>query len=175
MSKRTIKDDAPLSSDCAKKSRLLDEGPKFRVSSQEELDINILRFQNCKLSERLETRIKAESDLRQRIEQLEKKQTSTEAILFVVNRYWNQLNEDLRISLQRFDAEASQEDGEQRVDNEATSTFLSQLSNWDQEELEESLRQRVEVSTRAVAKILQAFDRLLQRSDKICSAINGIF
>ena len=156
-----------------KKSRLLDEGPKFHVSSQEELDINILRFQNRKLSERLRIRNEIESDLKARIEQLEKKQTSTEAIVFVINRYWNQFNEDLRILLQRFDAQVSVDSEEERTTqrDESTTSFLSRLSN--QDELEESLQQRVDVSIRAVAKILHAFDRIVQRNDKITGLLNG--
>lgn len=47
--------------------------------------------------------------MRQRIEQLEKRQTQDDAVLNVVNRYWNQLNEDIRVLLQRFDAETADE------------------------------------------------------------------
>lgn len=47
--------------------------------------------------------------MRQRIEQLEKRQTQDDAVLCVVNRYWNQLNEDIRVLLQRFDAETADE------------------------------------------------------------------
>lgn len=61
------------------------------------------------ISQRIEQRIRCESELRQRIEQLEKRQTQDDAVLNVVNRYWNQLNEDIRVLLQRFDAETSDE------------------------------------------------------------------
>lgn len=50
-----------------------------------------------------------ENDLRGRIEQLEKRQTQDDLVLNVINRYWNQLNEDIRILLQRFDSETSDE------------------------------------------------------------------
>uniref|UniRef100_T1ILJ5 E3 ubiquitin protein ligase n=1 Tax=Strigamia maritima TaxID=126957 RepID=T1ILJ5_STRMM len=53
--------------------------------------------------------VEGEGELRQRIEQLEKRQTQDDAVLCVVNRYWNQLNEDIRVLLQRFDAETSDE------------------------------------------------------------------
>ncbi|XP_054724010.1 E3 ubiquitin-protein ligase BRE1A-like isoform X2 [Uloborus diversus] len=142
------------------------------VSTQEEMDMKVLQFQNRKLTERLEQRQRQEGDLRQRIEQLEKRQTSDEAVLCVVNRYWNQLNEDLRILLQRFDAETSDE-YENRNENEATTSFLALLGQWDREELEEKLAQRVQVSTRAVAKVLQAFDRIVQRNHKIMLALKG--
>lgn len=59
--------------------------------------------------QRIEQRIRCEGELRQRIEQLEKRQTQDDAVLNVVNRYWNQLNEDVRVLLQRFDAETADE------------------------------------------------------------------
>lgn len=58
-------------------------------------------------------------------------------------------------------------------ENEATTSFLMQLSTWDKEELDAQLANRVQVSKRAVAKVLQAFDRLQQRNDKIWRAIKG--
>lgn len=61
------------------------------------------------LIKRLEQRHRVEAELRQRIEQLEKRQTQDDAVLNVVNRYWNQLNEDIRVLLQRFDAETADE------------------------------------------------------------------
>lgn len=79
------------------------------VSTLEELDIKVLQFQNKKLAQRIEQRIRCEAELRQRIEQLEKRQTQDDAVLNVVNRYWNQLNEDIRVLLQRFDAETADE------------------------------------------------------------------
>ncbi len=50
-----------------------------------------LQFQNKKLVERIELRRKAENELRQRIEQLEQRQTTDDAVLCIVNRYWNQV------------------------------------------------------------------------------------
>lgn len=131
-----------------------------------------LQFQNRKLAQRLDQRIRQESELRARVEQLEKRQTSDEGVLTVVNRYWNQLNEDLRVLLQRFDSEAWDE-SEQRNEAEATTSFLGMLLHWDREELDEKLAQRVQVSTRAVAKLLQAFDRLVQRNHKVMLALQG--
>lgn len=60
--------------------------------------------------------------MRQRIEQLEKRQMQDDAVLNVINRYWNQLNEDVRILLQRFDAETADE-------NESKSKMSLNISN----------------------------------------------
>lgn len=145
-----------------------------------------------------------EAELRQRIEQLEKRQMQDDAVLNVVNRYWNQLNEDIRILLQRFDAETADEseNKSKRIlkevqynssifsrrnffkqifpffvtdESEATTSFLMQLSSWDKEELDEKLANRVQVSKRAVSKVVQAFDRMSQRNEKITLALKGQF
>lgn len=72
--------------------------------------VNIYYFSHTiNLPQRLEQRHRVEAELRQRIEQLEKRQMQDDAVLNVVNRYWNQLNEDIRVLLQRFDAETADE------------------------------------------------------------------
>ena len=53
--------------------------------------MKVLQFQNKKLVERIEQRRRAEEDLRRRIEQLEQRQTTDDAVLCIVNRYWNQV------------------------------------------------------------------------------------
>ena len=53
--------------------------------------MKVLVFQNKKLSERIEQRKKAENELRKRIEQLENRQRTDDAVLMIVNRYWNQV------------------------------------------------------------------------------------
>lgn len=58
-------------------------------------------------------------------------------------------------------------------EGEATTSFLLQLSTWDKEELDDKLANRVQVSKRAVAKVIQAFDRLMQRNEKITLALKG--
>lgn len=82
------------------------------------------------------------------------------------------MNEDVRILLQRFDAETADEN-ESRNESEQTTSFLALLSTWDKDELDEKLANRVLVSQRAVAKLIQAFDRLLQRNHKITQALKG--
>lgn len=134
------------------------------------MDKQTLLFQNRKLTERIEQRRKAEAELLVRIEQLEKRQITDDAVLCVINRYWNQLDEDLRIMLSRFDSETTDED-EHKNQSDATTSFLAQVSSWDNVEIEERLRQRVGFSTRAVGKLLLAFDRIIQRNERLSSAI----
>lgn len=80
------------------------------------------------------------------------------------------MNEDVRILLQRFDAETGDE-SEKDNEHESTTSFLTQLATWHKEELDEKLASRVQVSQRAVAKIIQVFDHMIQRNDKLFRAI----
>lgn len=136
------------------------------ISTSKEMNIEVLKYQNKKLAQRIEQRKRCEAELRLRIDQLESRQMQDDSVLNVVNRYWNQFNEDIRVLLQRFDAETADE-LENKNESEVTTSFIMQLSTWDKEELDEKLANRVLVSKRAVAKLIQVFDRLMQRTDKI--------
>ena len=57
-------------------------------------------------------------------------------LLLPLPRYWNQLDEDLRIMLERFDAETADE-VEHKNQSDATTSFLAQVSSWDNTEMEE--------------------------------------
>lgn len=58
-------------------------------------------------------------------------------------------------------------------ENEVTTSFLTQLSTWDKEELDDKLANRVQVSKRAVAKVVQVIDRLMQRNEKFSMALRS--
>ena len=55
------------------------------------MDMKVLQFQNKKLVERIDQRKRAEEELHKRIEQLENRQRTDDAVLMIVNRYWNQV------------------------------------------------------------------------------------
>lgn len=55
--------------------------------------MKVLRFQNKKLAERVEQRKRAEDELKRRIDQLENRQRTDDAVLMIVNRYWNQVSQ----------------------------------------------------------------------------------
>ena len=124
------------------------------VANLDELEVKTLKFQNQKLGQRLTQRLALEEDLKLRIDQLERRQTQDDAVINVIHRYWNQLNEDMRTLLQRFDAETGDEE-EKSEESEATTSFLTQLATWHKQELDDKLASRVQVSQRAVAKIIQ--------------------
>lgn len=162
--KRQATDEPGGSDPPDKKLPRFDPAQLGNISSLEELDVKVLAFQNKKLCERIDQRRLAEEELQRRIEQLENRQRHDDAMLVIVNRYWNQLDEDVRVLLQRFDAETA-DDSES--ESPETTAFLTLLSTWDKQEIEQKLGQRVEFSKRAIGKLLQAFDRLLQRNDRL--------
>ena len=59
-------------------------------------------------------------------------------------------------------------------ETEAATSFLMQLSTWDKEELDEKLANRVQVSKRAVAKIIQVYDRLLLKYEKMLNFLESL-
>jgi len=141
------------------------------ISNLEELEMKTLQFQNQKLGMRLNQRIQIEDDLRLKIDKLEQRQTQDDAVINVIHRYWNQLNEDIRILLLRFDAETGDE-SEKDNESESTKSFLAQLATWHKEELDEKLANKVQVSQRAVAKIIQVFDHMIQRNEKLSQSLS---
>ncbi|KAF6019457.1 Bre1 [Bugula neritina] len=139
------------------------------VSSCDEMNTKLLRFQNRKLAERIEVRRRTEAELRTRIEQLETRLTTDDDVLMIVNRYWNQLDEDVRVLLQRFDADTAIA---REAESESTISFLNQLATWDKEEMNAKLQQRVGFSKRAIGKLLQAFDGVLQRYENLTALLS---
>lgn len=59
-------------------------------------------------------------------------------------------------------------------ESEAATSFLMQLSTWDKKELDEKLANRVQVSKRAVAKIIQVYDRLLLKYEKMMNFLETL-
>lgn len=49
-----------------------------------------------------------------------------------------------------------------------------QLSTWDKKELDDKLANRVQVSKRAVAKIIQVYDRLLLKYEKMLNFLETL-
>ncbi|CAD5122519.1 DgyrCDS10941 [Dimorphilus gyrociliatus] len=139
---------------------------KLSVASIEELDINVLQFQNRKLADKLQFHRKQQDESCKRIDQLEQRQSRDDAVLCIINRYWNMLDDNVGILLKRFDAQTADE-AEQEKQMKSVTSFIAQLGEWDQQEMEDKLYQRVELSKRYIGKLLQAYDRLVQHHTKV--------
>ena len=118
------------------------------------MDIKVLRIQNKNLSERLIQRQKLEAELRERINQLQNRKAEDDNKFYLIDRYWTQLDEDLRIMLERFDTESLPDYSSQSVRK-----FLSKLNDWDKDEMDDLLAERVKFTTQTVAKLVSNYDR----------------
>jgi E3 ubiquitin-protein ligase BRE1 len=148
------------------------------------LDIKVLKIQNKNLSERLVQRQKLENELREKLDKINERKLSDDNKICIVDRYWTQLDEDLRIILERFDSSnlaneeqitsgsntnnpkvnSKSKDINQIKSGAATPAaalrnFLAKLNDWDKVEIEENLKDRVKFTTQTVAKLITNFDK----------------
>ncbi|XP_040176920.1 E3 ubiquitin-protein ligase BRE1A [Rana temporaria] len=169
------------------------------VSSTEEQDLRTLQVKNKKLAGMLDQRQAIEDELRDRIETLEKRQATDDASLLIINRYWSQFDENIRILLGRYDLdqdlgeflterkalsipepEPDSDSNSERKDIERAEgisdqplSFLATLASSSSEEIESQLQERVESSRRAVARIVSVYDRLHTRLDQLSSKLES--
>ncbi|XP_077777850.1 E3 ubiquitin-protein ligase BRE1A isoform X3 [Podarcis muralis] len=169
------------------------------VSSTEELDIRTLQTKNRKLAEMLDQRQAIEDELREHIEKLERRQATDDASLLIVNRYWSQFDENIRIILKRYDldqglgdllserkalvvpepepdSDSNQERKEERERGEIFEpafSFLATLASSTSEEMESQLQERVESSRRVVTQIVTMYDKLQERVDVLSQKLNS--
>ncbi|XP_068946723.1 E3 ubiquitin-protein ligase BRE1A [Petaurus breviceps papuanus] len=169
------------------------------VSSTEELDIRTLQTKNRKLAEMLDQRQAIEDELREHIEKLERRQATDDASLLIVNRYWSQFDENIRIILKRYDLEQGLGDllterkalvvpepepdsdsNQERKDDrergeglEPAFSFLATLASSTSEEMESQLQERVESSRRAVSQIVTVYDKLQEKVDVLSRKLNS--
>ncbi|XP_026539245.1 E3 ubiquitin-protein ligase BRE1A [Notechis scutatus] len=169
------------------------------VSSTEELDIRTLQTKNRKLAEMLDQRQVIEDELREHIEKLEKRQATDDASLLIVNRYWSQFDENIRIILKRYDLdqglgdllserkalvvpepEPDSDSNQERKDErdrgeifEPAFSFLATLASSTSEEMESQLQERFESSRRAVTQIVSMYDKLQERVDVLSQKLNS--
>ncbi|XP_070598506.1 E3 ubiquitin-protein ligase BRE1A isoform X1 [Erythrolamprus reginae] len=169
------------------------------VSSTEELDIRTLQTKNRKLAEMLDQRQGIEDELREHIEKLEKRQATDDASLLIINRYWSQFDENIRIILKRYDLdqglgdllserkalvvpepEPDSDSNQERKDErdrgeifEPAFSFLATLASSTSEEMESQLQERCEASRRAVTQIVTMYDKLQERVDVLTQKLNS--
>ncbi|XP_066470135.1 E3 ubiquitin-protein ligase BRE1A [Tiliqua scincoides] len=169
------------------------------VSSTEELDIRTLQTKNRKLAEMLDQRQAIEDELREHIEKLERRQATDDASLLIVNRYWSQFDENIRIILKRYDLdqglgdllserkalvvpepEPDSDSNQERKDErergerfEPAFSFLATLASSTSEEMESQLQERVESSRRAVTQIVTMYDKLQERVAVLSQKLNS--
>uniref|UniRef100_H2YL06 E3 ubiquitin protein ligase n=1 Tax=Ciona savignyi TaxID=51511 RepID=H2YL06_CIOSA len=164
------------------------------ISSLEEMDLKTLKFQNKKLSERIEVRRQVERELEAQIETMQAKQTATDATLSLVNRYWDQLDENIKITLQRLGEETMEEIEENSTQDEddlkkkcenvwhgmrdiASILFLAfhrLLSDSEFPVIKENVAGRLDFSRKAFAKVVDSQTALHKFVHLICFLVHSI-
>lgn len=130
------------------------------------------------------------NELKALLEQQQMKHSEDQLKIFLVNRVWNQLNDDMRLMLQRFEDQI--EDGGSTKDSSTTAANNSpvaaspdtadessnhavtrSLGNCDKEELEEQMNDHTEISKLLLSKLMTVFDRVVQRNENVMRALKG--
>ncbi|XP_068596342.1 E3 ubiquitin-protein ligase BRE1A [Brachionichthys hirsutus] len=163
------------------------------VSNSEEQDIKALQAKNRKLGEALDLRQVIEDELRERIERLETRQATDDASLLILNRYWNQFDENVQLTIRRYDRTSSEPekcqagegrnlkpdtpepDGDSNQERakdrgqqgEAANSFLATLASSSSEEMEAELQERVESSQKQAAHVVEICECLKSTVDRL--------
>lgn len=122
------------------------------ISTEDEMNLKVLQFQNKKLGERLEELKIEEEKLKEQVDKLKKQRESDLDIISVINRHWMQLDEDIKTILQRYEG-IVEEDSEQ-TSNEATLSYLDFLANLDSEEVRQEVAKRSAATKEHTRKLL---------------------
>ncbi|XP_019901612.1 E3 ubiquitin-protein ligase BRE1A isoform X2 [Esox lucius] len=156
------------------------------VSNLEEQDVKALQVKNRKLGESLDQRQVIEDELRERIERLETRQATDDASLLILNRYWNQFDDNVRLIGRRYDQsgiepvetpsgegrslkpDTPEPDGDSNQERakdrghqgETNPSFLATLASSSSEEMEAELQERVESSQKQANRVVEIYDSL---------------
>ncbi|XP_063046757.1 E3 ubiquitin-protein ligase BRE1A isoform X2 [Engraulis encrasicolus] len=169
------------------------------VSNPEEQDIKALQAKNRKLGESLDQRQVIEDELRERVERLETRQATDDASLLILNRYWNQFDENVRLITQRYDqsgnepadshvpegrslkpdtpepdGDSNQERAKDRgQQGEASSSFLATLASSSSEEMEAELQERVESSCKQAGRVVDVYTSLKATVEQLKKTVDS--
>lgn len=140
------------------------------VSTEEELDIKVLKAQNARLYATLEERKSQEEEFKGRLARLERIRKNDQNIISSMNISWNQLDEDVTLLLQRF-----QDLGDDlpQGKSETTVAFLEKLSNRTTKGIQEELGKRVMHTGNMVRKLVVKLEAILVRSKDVSDMINA--
>ncbi|KAM6952138.1 E3 ubiquitin-protein ligase BRE1A [Lycodopsis pacificus] len=169
------------------------------VSNSEEQDIKALQAKNRKLGESLDQRQVIEDELRERIERLETRQATDDASLLILNRYWNQFDENVQLTIRRYDQASSElekslagegrslkpdtpePDGDSNQERakdrnhqgETTNSFLATLASSSSEEMEAELQERVESSQKQARHVVEIYECLKSTVDQLKAELDS--
>uniref|UniRef100_A0A8B9R4U4 E3 ubiquitin protein ligase n=1 Tax=Astyanax mexicanus TaxID=7994 RepID=A0A8B9R4U4_ASTMX len=168
------------------------------ICLQEEQDIKALQVKNRKLGEALDQRQVIEDELRERVERLETRQATDDASLLILNRYWNQLDDNMRLIARGYDqagsepvdsqpseprslkpgtpepdGDSNQERAKDRGQGEGATSFLAMLASSTSEEMEAELQERVESSRKQASRVVEIYESLKSTVDQLKKSLES--
>ncbi|KAG9272191.1 E3 ubiquitin-protein ligase BRE1A isoform X1 [Astyanax mexicanus] len=168
------------------------------VANSEEQDIKALQVKNRKLGEALDQRQVIEDELRERVERLETRQATDDASLLILNRYWNQLDDNMRLIARGYDqagsepvdsqpseprslkpgtpepdGDSNQERAKDRGQGEGATSFLAMLASSTSEEMEAELQERVESSRKQASRVVEIYESLKSTVDQLKKSLES--
>uniref|UniRef100_A0A8C7XJT4 E3 ubiquitin protein ligase n=1 Tax=Oryzias sinensis TaxID=183150 RepID=A0A8C7XJT4_9TELE len=140
-----------------------------------------------------------EDELRERIERLETRQATDDASLLILNRYWNQFDENVRLIIRRYDQgssepeksptgegrslkpETPEPDGDSNQERakdrthqgETSNSFLATLASSTSEEMEAELQERVESSQKQAQRVVDVYENLKSTVDQLQTELDS--
>lgn len=147
-----------------------------------------MRIQNKRLAELRMLKDREKNELKTQLEQQQLKHSEDQIKIFLVNRIWNQLNEDLQLMLHQFiDSHANMPKffitnmannspvgaSPDTADESSNHAITRSLGNCDKEELEEMLSKQTELSKRLLSSLTFVLDQVSKRNYIIMRALKG--
>ncbi|XP_050426873.1 E3 ubiquitin-protein ligase Bre1-like [Adelges cooleyi] len=132
------------------------------------------KYDNKRLAQRLVQKNKLVVELRNKITRLDQRQTENDLVSIVIkaiNRYWDRWDEDFHLLLQKYDSESVH--NFKRQDKRENTDCLLHFPKADVKEFSKNLSNRQELSKQAVGKIIETFEKLMEKKEKLSLAIKG--
>ncbi|RDD38109.1 E3 ubiquitin-protein ligase BRE1B [Trichoplax sp. H2] len=142
------------------------------VNSEDDLNCKTLKVQNKQLSIRLQQLRAEQKELNSRITDLEKRRVTEDSALCTINRFWNQLDDDLQSLMTRCDPS----DHIEEEPRDATRSFLQALEyDENSSSLERDLEKRCAFSKVLMSKLLIKMDKLTQKQTILRKLANEMY
>lgn len=135
------------------------------VSTEEELDQKVLKFQNAKLCSKIEEKNSMLEELTAKVSELDRLRANDSTIISTLNVAWNQLDKDVMIMLERF-IDTGDDDTSCSI-SDSTVAFLERLHNRTTKGIEEEIGKRMIFSKSIISQLIQSIDKRVTRSRDI--------
>ncbi|XP_066921932.1 E3 ubiquitin-protein ligase Bre1-like [Clytia hemisphaerica] len=140
------------------------------ISTEEELDLKVVKIQNAKLYSKLEEKNAQEEESKVRFAKLERLRNNDQNIISSMNVAWNQLDQDVNNLLKRF-GDVSED--EALAMSETTVAFLEKLSNRTTKGTSEEIQKRVTHSSSIIERLVVRIEKNMKRNKELIETLKN--